>query len=78
MLFSDRLVALRKANGYTQAMLAEQLGVTQRAITEIELGRNKTSADRLCKIADIFHVSVDYLLGRTDDPELHHLGSEKS
>ena len=64
-----RLVSLRKEKKITQAELAEALAVTQAAVGNWELGKREPDYVTLSRIADFFHVTVDYLLGRTDDPE---------
>lgn len=47
-------------------MLAEKLGVSVRQISYWECGQRECDLDMLLKIADLFGVSVDYLLGRSD------------
>lgn len=48
--------------------LAAHLGVSTAAISQYRTGANQPTLDRLCKIADFYGVSVDYLLGRCEDP----------
>ena len=69
--FSERLIELRKEKGYTQSMIAQKLGISRYAVSVMERGKNKTNIDRICILADLFDVSVDYLIGCTDDPILH-------
>jgi transcriptional regulator with XRE-family HTH domain len=64
---SERLKRLRLLSGFTQAELAKKVGLTENAIREIEKGRNFTTLDKLIKIADIFNVTLDYLVGRSDN-----------
>ncbi|MCU6719239.1 MULTISPECIES: helix-turn-helix transcriptional regulator [Porcipelethomonas] len=61
-------------------LIAKSKGLTvSTVLKEVNLGRNtmanfKTSmpkADNLAKIADYLDCSIDYLMGRTDDPDLH-------
>ena len=66
-----RLQELRKKKGLTQLRLAMELNTSQNTISRYETGAHEPSIAELIKIADYFHVSVDYLLGRTDDPRLH-------
>ena len=66
MEFRDRLKALRKENRMTQARLGELLNYGYTAIANYEAGRNQPSITDLKKIASIFNVSMDYLLGATD------------
>ena len=72
MALSDRLAILRKSAGYTQESLAERLGKSQRTIAAWELGDRAPSFDMLCEIADLFEVSTDYLLNRTDIPNVYN------
>ncbi|HXG29990.1 MAG TPA: helix-turn-helix transcriptional regulator [Nevskiales bacterium] len=61
--FGARLASLRKAAGYTQTELAEALGTTQRMITYYETRAEKAPAALLPKMAGVFGVSTDELLG---------------
>jgi transcriptional regulator with XRE-family HTH domain len=64
----ERLVELRKGYGMPQMALAKVFGVSQNAINRYEHGTS-VPHETLCKYADYFDVSADYLLGRTDKPE---------
>lgn len=68
--FSDRLKELRTSNGLTMEQLGKNIGSTRGTIGNFENGNKKPSLDMLIKIADYFDVSVDYLIGRTDNPKL--------
>lgn len=63
------LKTLRKKNNLTQAKVAAKLGITQAAYAMYENGDRNPPIDMVDKLADIFDVSVDYLLGRTETPE---------
>jgi len=67
-MFSKRLADLRKKRGLSQYELAKRLGCTRGQIGNYEQGTREPDHEMLTKIADFFDVSVDYLLGRTDDP----------
>lgn len=67
-MFSDRLKYLRSTEALTQRDLANKLGITSGAVGMYESGKRFPDNSILNKIADYFHVSTDYLLGRTDDP----------
>lgn len=69
----DRLRELRERNHLTQAQLARELNISQNTISRYETGERRAGYDELILIADYFHVSIDYLLGRTDDPTFHQL-----
>lgn len=64
--FSLRLISLRKANGMTQEELAKKLELNRSTYTCYETGTSMPSIATLIAMADLFHVSVDHLLGRTD------------
>jgi len=66
-IFSVRLKALRKEQHLTQKAMAVLLNKTERHYQDIEAGKINVSATMLLFLADYFHVSIDYLLGRTDD-----------
>lgn len=70
-IFSARLFALRNSQNLTQSALANILGISQFAISKIENGQRAVSIEILYKLGDYFQVSVDYLLGRTDKPEIN-------
>ncbi|WMI80148.1 helix-turn-helix domain-containing protein [Anaerotignum sp. MB30-C6] len=63
MEFHDRLKQLRKEKKMTQAALAKELTYGATAISNYESGHNQPSISDLKKIASIFNVSMDYLLG---------------
>ncbi len=67
MDFSNILKALRKEYGLTAKTLSKQLNLSINIIYDWEHGRCEPSYNTLTKIADIFSVSTDYLLGREDD-----------
>ncbi len=63
--FKTRLRELRKEARMTQAQLAKNLSYGYTAIANYESGRNQPSIEGLIQLSNIFHVSVDYLLGAT-------------
>ena len=63
-----RVRDLRIKAGLTQANVGEILGVSTRAYTHYEVGDRDMSPETLIALADYYGVTVDYLLGRTDDP----------
>ena len=64
-----RLKELRKKKGMSQLRLATDLNTTQNTISRYETGEREPGIDELIKIADYFNVSVDYLVGRTENPK---------
>lgn len=71
MTFSDRLISIRRQRGVTQRQLAESIGVSEIAVQNYENQRRKPAFDVLIALADYFDVSLDYLVGRSDDPQRH-------
>ena len=65
-VLSKRLRELRKSSGYTLKSVANYLGVVYQTYQSYELGVNLPSINNLVKLADLFDVSTDYLLGRTE------------
>lgn len=61
--FGTRLKSLRTQMGLTQKQFAERLGVTKSVVSYYELQERYPSPEILVKLARIFHVSTDYLLG---------------
>lgn len=66
MEFSTRLKLLRKEKGYTQSDVARMVFVDKTAVSKWELGLNFPNQNIQTQLADLFGVSVDYLLGRTN------------
>lgn len=64
--FQEALVEQRKLNRLTQREVAKRLGISQPSYIRYENGKAEPSLVNLVKLADLFDVSVDYLLGRTD------------
>ena len=66
-----RLKELRKKKGISQLRLATELNTTQNTISRYETGEREPGIDELIKIADYFNISVDYLIGRTENPKMN-------
>lgn len=67
MEFSERLKKLRKDSGFTQVDVAEKLGISQPAYASWERGIKKPTQENLVKIAQVLNVSVDYLVGNSQE-----------
>ncbi|MBO8163910.1 MAG: helix-turn-helix transcriptional regulator [Brevibacillus sp.] len=67
-MFPQRLKSLRKGKGITQQTMAEFLGLTRQGYAKYENNQSEPDNETLQKLADFFDVTVDYLLGRTNDP----------
>ncbi|MBO8138626.1 MAG: helix-turn-helix transcriptional regulator [Desulfotomaculum sp.] len=70
MRIASKIKELRSKAGISQETLAKRLGVSLASVASYEIGRINPSIEVLEKIADIFGVSVDYILGRTDNEPL--------
>ena len=57
---NERIKQLRKDKGWTQGQLAEQLGVTAKAVSKWEVGEANPDISLLVKMAQLFGVTVDY------------------
>ena len=66
--FSARLKELRKTNGKTQREISISLNITERNYQHYEAGNHKPNLDTAIALADFFNVSLDYLVGRSNDP----------
>lgn len=76
--FGERLKQLRLQENLTQQQLANRLGVTKSVVSYYELQERYPSPDILIKLASIFHVSTDYLLGlkQSETVDLYGLNDE--
>ncbi len=62
-----RIKKLRKEKGISQLKMALDLNTSQNTISRYETGEREPGINELIKIADYFDVSIDYLVGRTDN-----------
>ena len=67
-MFAEILKKLRIEKGLTQTEFATQFHVSNGAVGNWESGKRQPDSNTLVKLADFFGVSVDYLLGKTDEP----------
>lgn len=75
--FGNKLKELRTQNKMTQQQLAAQIGVTKSVISYYELQERSPSPEILLKLASVFHVSTDYLLGAGKDKALDVSGLDE-
>ena len=66
----ERLKKLRKEGKLTQKDIATFLNISQPAYQQFESGKKKMNLETMEKLADFFNVSTDYLLGKTNIPDL--------
>ncbi|MCL2696589.1 MAG: helix-turn-helix domain-containing protein [Oscillospiraceae bacterium] len=69
--FNEHLKMLRKNKNITQEQFANAVNTSNRAMQNYEQGKRKPPYDTLIEIADFFDVSLDYLVGRCDNPDSH-------
>ncbi|GEA37538.1 helix-turn-helix domain-containing protein [Enterocloster clostridioformis] len=69
--FATRLNELRVSRNLTMEQLGKDLSTTRGTISNFENEQRKPSLDMVIRIADYFQVSIDYLVGRTNDPTFH-------
>lgn len=67
-VFPQRLQALRTERELSQEDLAKRTGLQATAVSHFETGTRKPSFDNLRRLADALETTVDYLMGRTEDP----------
>ncbi|WP_019534280.1 helix-turn-helix domain-containing protein [Paenibacillus ginsengihumi] len=68
MKYGERIARLREKHSMTQEDLANRLGITRASLSHYENNRREPDYDTTVKIANLFNVSIDYLMGRTEDP----------
>ena len=68
-ILSERLKACRKAKGLTQQQAAIYCDITEKAYQNYELMTREPKLAILVRIADLYDVSIDYLVGRSNDPK---------
>ena len=62
---ADRLIELREKNHLSQSAVASRIGVTPALISAYEKTERNPSIDKLIALADVYHTSTDYILGRS-------------
>ena len=76
-MFSERLKQTRKLKKLNQKDVAQYLCIDRTTYTNYEIGKSKPTFEKLVEIADFFNVSVDYLLGRTNNPVIFNVTYER-
>lgn len=66
-----RLKELRESRGISQVRLTIELNLNQNTVSRYENGMRQADYQTLEAIADYFNVSLDYLFGRTENPEIN-------
>ena len=70
-ILSNRLKACRKDKGFTEVEMAIYCDITEKTYQNYELMTREPKLEILMKIADTFHVSLDYLVGRTNNKDVN-------
>ena len=66
----NNLKLLRKSMGYTQIAVQMKTGIEQALLSKFENGERVPPTETLFRLADFYNVSIDYLLCRTDNPNI--------
>lgn len=69
--FQERLISLKKEKQVLQKDIADNLSISLRSYQDYEKGNAEPKMKYLIEIADYFDVSIDYLVGRTDNPKIN-------
>lgn len=69
-VMKNNLKLLRKNKGYTQIALQMKTGIEQALLSKFENGERVPPTETLIKLADFYNVSIDYILCRTDNPNI--------
>lgn len=67
----NRLRELRKSRGYTQISVQMQTGIEQALLSKFENGERIPPTETLVRLAEFYNVSIDYILGRTNKPDIN-------
>ena len=70
-VMKNRLKELRKSRRYTQVNLQMQTGIEQALLSKFENGERIPPTETLYRLAEFYNVSIDYILCRTDKPEIN-------
>ena len=70
MSIGSRIVSLREARGWSQKELASRIGLNRSVMNRIELGDRPLRDTELINISSVLGVTTDYLLGKSENPEL--------
>jgi transcriptional regulator with XRE-family HTH domain len=77
-VFQEKLKSLRSARGMSQLALAKQLGLSQQTVASWESRGTEPDYATLVRIADIFDVAIDYLLGRDINSDNYTIAAHRS
>ena len=66
-MLKDKLIALRRLNGYSQEQIAEKVGITRQAYAKWEQGLTTPDIEKAAMLADVYGISLDELTGKDRD-----------
>jgi transcriptional regulator with XRE-family HTH domain len=69
--FSKNLRKIRREKDLTQKQIAEKIGIAEALYQVYEHGKSSPGLEKLILLADCLNVSIDWLTGRTDNPNSH-------
>ncbi|GGG63241.1 helix-turn-helix domain-containing protein [Paenibacillus radicis (ex Gao et al. 2016)] len=69
MSIGNRIAQLRDEKRWTQEQTAAKLGISRAALSHYEKNRREPDSETLAKFADLYQVTIDYLVGRTMNPQ---------
>ena len=70
-MFKDRFVQILQEKKISSYKLTKDTGISNGLISDWKKGKRTPASENLIKLADYLDLSVDYLLGRTDNPDSH-------
>lgn len=76
-IIAKNLTELRKANGLTQAQLAEQINYSDKAVSKWERGESSIDIETLFQLAELFHVDIDYFFQENASENIEHYSTAK-
>lgn len=76
-IICHKLKTLRASHGLTQAEVAHALNVSREAYSLYENGKRQMNYETLCAAADYYHISLDYLLGRSSSAQNYELNENE-
>lgn len=72
-ILSVRIKELRKERKWSQKELGEKVDVSESFVSKVESGKKQPSREVTAKIAEVFNVTTDFLLGRSDEADLNEM-----
>ncbi|MFD1675448.1 helix-turn-helix domain-containing protein [Alicyclobacillus fodiniaquatilis] len=77
MNIAQRIASLRRKHKYTQQTVADHLGISRGAYANYEVGSREPDAETFAKLAELFNVTTDYLLGLDSSNEKEQSSEEQ-